>query len=262
MNAGRRAALVTGASSGIGRAFAECFARDGWNVAIVARDGERLRAVAGDLHARFGVDVPAIELDLAAPNAAQRLFDAANVLEYEIDALVNNAGFATYGNFAEIPLSNEREELCVNVVALTEATKLFLRPMLARGRGRICNVASTAGFLPGPKMAVYYASKAYVLSFSEALSEELRGSGVSVTCLAPGPTASGFQARAGVEKTRLVKRFRIATSESVARAGYAGMHAGKRLVVPGLMNRAIAFAPRLVPRSMLLRISKKTLEKS
>ena len=256
-----RAALVTGASTGIGRAFAECFARDGWNVAIVARDAAALGAVSTDLHARFNVDVPVIALDLAAQGAAQRLFDATSALGYEIEALVNNAGFATYGKFAEIALQSEHDELAVNVVALTEATKLFVRPMLARGRGRICNVASTAAFLPGPTMAVYYASKAYVLSFSEALSEELRGTGVTVTCLAPGATASGFQARAGVEETRLVKGRRIASSDSVARAGYAGMLAGKRLVVPGLANRAITLAPRITPRGLLLRISKKALER-
>jgi uncharacterized protein len=256
MDAGRRTALVTGASGGIGRAFAELFARDGFNVVLVARNGATLAEVVEDLRARFGAQALALPSDLSKPGAAQSVFDTVSASGAFIEALVNNAGFATYGRFAEIPLEDERQEINVNVLALTELTKLFLRPMLAHGRGRILNVASTAAFQPGPLMAVYYATKAYVLSFSEAISNELAGTGVTVTCLAPGATQSGFQSRAKMESARLVKGRRLPTAMSAARAGYDAMQKGQRLVIPGALNRAVAMLPRVTPRGLLLRASR------
>ena len=249
-------ALITGASSGLGLEFAELFARDGWRPVLVARSGDKLHALAADLTTRYGVEAVAIPLDLAQAGSAERLFDEVERRQIAVDALVNNAGFATFGLFAETSLGEEREELQLNVVTLTELTKLFLKPMLARNRGRIMNVSSSAAFQPGPFMAVYYATKAYVLSFSEALSAELEGTGVSVTCLCPGPTESGFQDRANMGASGLFKTLRVSKAASVARAGYRAMMRGKRLVIPGRMNQIVAFLPRLSPRGMVLRISR------
>jgi uncharacterized protein len=253
------AALITGASGGLGRAFAELFAADGWKPILVSRNAERLNVVAADLKARFNVDAPVIAADLAQPGSAQRLFDGVQALGIAVDALVNNAGFATWGLFADLPLEGEREEVMLNVVALTELSKLFLGPMLARKRGRILNVASTAAFQPGPTMATYCASKAFVLSLSEALSNEVAGSGVSVTCFCPGATATGFQARAGMADSPLVKRQPMADASSVARVGYAAMLAGKRLQIEGLLNTVMAFSPRLAPRGLVLQIGRRIL---
>jgi uncharacterized protein len=249
-------ALVTGASSGLGLEFAELFARDGWRPVLVARGGDKLHALAADLTARYGVEAVAIPLDLAQAGSAERLFDEVERRQIAVDALVNNAGFATFGRFAETSLADEREELQLNVVTLTELTKLFLKPMLARSRGRIMNVSSTAAFQPGPFMAVYYASKAYVLSFSEALSNELEGTGVSVTCLCPGPTESGFQDRAKMGASRLFKALRVSKAAGVARVGYRAMMRGKRLVIPGATNQIMAFLPRVSPRGIVLRVSR------
>jgi uncharacterized protein len=253
-------ALITGASSGLGLEFAGLFARDGWRPVLVARSGDKLHALAAELMARYGVEAVAIPLDLAQTGSAERLFDEVERRQIAVDALVNNAGFPTFGPFAETKLTDEREELQLNIVTLTELTKLFLKPMLARGRGRIMNVASTAAFYPGPLMAVYYASKAYVLSFSEALSNELGGSGVSVTCLCPGPTETGFQERGKLGTSGTVTLLRVANAAAVARAGYRAMMRGKRLVIPGTLNQISAFLPRVSPRGIALRASRAITE--
>lgn len=254
IDAGRRTALVTGASSGIGRAFAELFARDGFNVVLVARNASALAEIAEDFTARFRVDVLPIAQDLGVPGASRTLYDAVRTTGVFVEALINNAGFATYGAFADIALEEEREEINLNVLALTELTKLFLGPMLEHGRGRILNVASTAAFQPGPLMAVYYATKAYVLSFSEAIANELEGTGVTVTCLCPGATESGFQARAKMEESGLVKGRKLPDAMSVAQSGYQGMQRGATLVIPGIANKIGAFLPRVTPRSLVPRV--------
>jgi short-subunit dehydrogenase len=251
-----RAVVITGASGGIGLAFAEIFASDGWRPILVARSVDKLESIADGLKLKHGAEAAVVGLDLAQPGAAQRLFDAVSELGIEVDALVNNAGFATYGPFAEQLLEDERQEITLNVLTLTELTKLFLTPMLARKRGRILNVASTAGFQPGPMMAVYYATKAYILSFSEALSNELEGSGVSATCLCPGATATGFGERAKMQASPLMKSPNVADAPSVARAGYRAMMAGKRLEIPGLANQAIAMSHRFAPRGLVLKIAR------
>jgi short-subunit dehydrogenase len=174
--------------------------------------------------------------------------------------LINNAGFANYGKFAELSEERLLEELQVDVVALTQLTRLYLPAMLERKDGKILNVASTAGFLPGPNMAVYYAGKAYVISFSEALAEELRGTGVTVTVLCPGATATGFQARASANETMLF-RLPMANAASVAKAGIDGMMRGKPVVVPGITNKLVMLAPKLVPRRLLVRVSGKVVER-
>ncbi len=243
-----RTALITGASSGIGHALAAVFARHGFRLVLVARDPERLQRVATELSATHQIHAAAISQDLARPHAAQSLTERLRREGVEVDVLVNNAGFAVYGPFAETDLATELEMAQVNVVTLTELAKLLLPGMLRRGWGRILNVASTAAFQPGPLMAVYYATKAYVLSFSEALANELRGSGVSVTALCPGMTRSGFQQRAGLRPSYLLKA-RMMEADEVARVGYRGLMAGRSVVIPGARNRLLAALVRWLPRA-------------
>ncbi|MDQ6931025.1 MAG: SDR family oxidoreductase [Candidatus Eremiobacteraeota bacterium] len=246
----RRKALITGASGGIGLELAKLLAAGGYDLVLAARSGDALESIAADLQAEHAIGVQVISQDLGVAGSAQAVYDAAGAC----DILVNNAGFATSGKFADVDLDLERSELQLNIVTLTELTKLSLPGMIARKWGRVLNVASTAAFQPGPFMAVYYASKAYVLSFSEAIASELRGTGVTVTCLAPGATQTGFAMRGGVEKTPLFK-IGVADARSVAKAGYDGLFAGKSLVVPGFKNKAIVFSTRFAPRKLLTKIS-------
>lgn len=247
----RQTALITGASGGIGLEFARVFACEGYHLVLVARSEEKLQALAAELSERHGITARPIALDLSLPESPQMLFDL--LAGTPVDVLVNNAGFATYGRFAETDLQRELELLQLNMVALTHLTKLFLRPMLARRRGRILNVASTAAFQPGPLMAVYYASKAYVLSFTEAIACELQGTGVSASALCPGPTESGFQQRAAMQESRLVQGGMMAVGP-VVEAGYRGLMAGQTVIVPGLTNQIGSILPRLVPRTWVARL--------
>jgi short-subunit dehydrogenase len=249
-------AIVTGASGGLGLEFAKLLAADKHDLVLVARSADKLEAIATDLRERYGVNVETLALDLSRLGAAAEVFARVP----ECDVLINNAGFATNGRFEEIPEERIREEVLLDVLTLTEVTRAYLPAMRARGAGRVLNVASTAGFLPGPFMAVYYACKAYVLSFSQAIAEELRGTGVTVTCLCPGATATGFADRAQANTTRLFKRLPVADATSVARAGYRGMLQGRDLVIPGFFNNLVALGPRLSPRRLLIWISRKTIE--
>ncbi|MBL8155228.1 MAG: SDR family oxidoreductase [Anaerolineae bacterium] len=250
----RMTALITGASSGIGMEFARQMAGHGHNVVLVARSEDRLKALAAKLEGAHGIRAWVFPADLNDPQAPNRLVQQLEAERITVDILVNNAGFATYGHFAtEIDLAKELEMLQVNIVALTHLTKLLVRPMLDRKRGYILNVASTAAFQPGPLMTVYYASKAYVLSFSEGLAGELEGTGVSVTALCPGPTESGFQKRAAMEDSRLVQGGLMSVTE-VVREGYKGLMSGQTVVIPGWFNRLGALLPRFVPRKMAARI--------
>lgn len=253
--------LITGASSGIGYEFTRLFSREGYNLVLVARNQVRLREIADDLSDRHGVQATVIAADLSVPGSPAEVFEQVQKEGIVVDSLMNNAGFATYGLFAELDIDKELEMMQVNMVALTQLTRLFLPGMLKRHAGRIMNVASTAAFQPGPLMAVYYASKAYVLSFSEALAEELRGSGVTVTALCPGPTRSGFQKRAKMEDSRLVQG-RLMDAAAVAQSGYQAMLKGETIVIPGLQNRIMAEAVRFVPRNVVTRIVRKAQERS
>lgn len=252
----RRRALITGASGGIGLELATLLAQDDHDVVLVARSGEKLEELAAGLRSRYGVNVETVVKDLATSSGARELFEATQWC----DVLVNNAGFATYGKFAQSDLAEELGELQLNIVALTELTKRFLAGMLERKFGRILNVASTAAFQPGPLMAVYYASKAYVLSFSEAIADELDGTGITVTCLCPGATQTGFQERAKMGNVRLF-RLAVADAASVAKAGYDGMMRGKTLVIPGLKNKLLAASNRLAPRALVTKISRAVIER-
>ncbi len=252
-------ALLTGASWGIGEAMARELAAREWGLVLTARSEDRLHALAGELRDHYGVPVEVLAGDLTDPAMPAELEAATEGTP--IDLLVNNAGFGGYGPFVESELEREIRMIELNVTAVTELTKRFVRPMVERGHGRILNVASTAAFQPGPLMAVYYATKAYVLSFSEALREELKGTGVTVTTLCPGPTASEFQGRADMEGSPLFERLTLPTSAEVARYGVEAALRGKGIAVHGRMNRILAFAGRFAPRSLLPAIVRRIQEK-
>jgi short-subunit dehydrogenase len=261
-NASRPVALVTGASGGIGLELARQAARNGYDVVLVARSAEKLEALGLEVAQTYGVDVHVVAADLARPGAAAEVFARTEALGLEIDLLVNNAGYGLYGAFVESDLDRELEMIQLNVSTLTALTKRYARRMVTRGRGRILNVASTAAFQPGPLMAVYYATKAYVLSFSEALANELDGTGVTVTAVCPGPTKSGFQATANMEGSKLVSGKRLPGAEEVAVAGFAAAMRGARVYVPGFMNRALASATRFMPRRAVTSFVRKAQERS
>ena len=257
----RRIAIITGASSGIGVDLADLFARDGHDLLLVARRREALEAVARSLSERYGVVCDAFPADLARRLDRERLATRVRSMDARVDALVNNAGIGTHGYFHETDLERELEIIDVNVAALTHLTKIVLPGMLARRRGRILNVSSVAAFQPGPLMAVYYASKAYVQSFSEALSEEVAGTGVSVTALCPGPTVTEFHSQAGIHPKAPAGGAPLMTSREVAEAGYRGVNSGKRVVVAGVRNKVVVLANRLLSRRRITRIVRRIQER-
>ena len=252
--------LITGASGGIGYELAKLFARDRHNLVLVARSADKLAQVAAELQT-YGVTVRTIPLDLTTPPAPRFLFDQLQRENVAIDILINNAGFGSSGEFAQMPEEIILGQIALNITALTELTRLFLPPMIARRQGRVMNVASTAAFQPGPLLAVYYATKAYVLSFSEALANELRHSGVSVTCFCPGATHTDFARRAGVENSRLFKKVGGMSSEKVALDGYRAVMEGRTLAISGTHNWLVAQSPRFAPRKMIIAISRWVAEK-
>jgi uncharacterized protein len=238
-------ALITGASGGIGEEFAKVLARKGMNLVLVARSQDKLQALAQQLQTQHKISVKVIAQDLSKANAPQIVFD--QLKDTPIDMLINNAGYATYGYFHETDLQTELDEMQLNMVTLVHLTKLFLPQMLQRKHGHIMNVASTASFQSGPLMAVYYATKSFVLNFGEALAVELKGTGVSVTTLCPGATESGFQQRAAMTESKLVQN-NMMTSKKVAEEGIEAMLKGRRVIVNGFRNQALAFLVRLLPR--------------
>jgi short-subunit dehydrogenase len=240
--------LVTGASSGIGRALAKRYAREGYDIVATGRSARRLSEVAQDLG---GAHARVVVADLAAPSGVGVVAEALAADGLTVDILINNAGAGLHGRYAETALERELDIVRLNVSALLALTKHVLPGMLARGRGHIVNVASVAAFLPGPYQSVYYATKAFVLSFSEALAEELRGTGVGVTAVCPGPVPTGFQASAGVRRARPLSRHFMLTADAVADATYRGVRAGRRLVVPGWHQRLLVLGIRLVPRRLV-----------
>jgi uncharacterized protein len=246
-------ALITGGSDGIGLELARLFAQHKHDLIIVARDAARLEAVASDIVATSGVRVETIARDLSVSGVAQALCDELDARGEHVDYLVNCAGVGTYGWFLETDLDRELRMMQLNMLAVTILTKRLLPAMVNRHRGAVMNVASTAAFQPGPLMAVYYATKAYVLSFSEALAEELRGSGVTVTALCPGPTRSSFQRTAGMEASKLF-RFGVMDAQDAAAVGYAAFMRGQATVIPGWLNKLSAFGVRLTPRFILPKI--------
>ena len=246
----RPVALVTGASSGIGTALARELARHGHDLVLTARRIAPMEALATELRG-LGATVTVIPADLSKPDAAAALAQDVASRGFDIDVLVNNAGLGGLGRFDRMEPGRISEMLQVNIVALTELTRLLLPGMVARGRGRIMLVSSVAGFQPGPRMAVYFASKAYVTSFGEALAYELRRTGVSVTVLCPGATNTEFFAVAGAAHSSMAARLRhMMRADDVAATGYRGLASGRRVVVAGVMNRILAAAGRIAPHRL------------
>lgn len=253
-----RTALVTGASSGIGLELCRLLARDGARVVMVARDEERLQRAARWIRTEHpGAGLTILAADLSAEGAVASLVSRLEREVDPIDFLANNAGVGASGPFASSGLAEVSDLIRLNVSNLVELTHRLLPGLLERRRGIILNVASTAAFLPGPLMAVYYASKAFVLSFSEALAEELQGSGVSVTALCPGPTLTGFQKRAGIEQTRLLRGPLALAAAPVAAAAYQGALDGRRIVIPGVANKAMVQALRALPRAFVRQMARR-----
>ncbi|WP_293910828.1 SDR family oxidoreductase [Deinococcus sp.] len=253
----RPTALITGASGGLGEEMARQLAPRGIHLLLVARREDKLQALAAELAEKHGIQTGVMALDLADPGAAAELEREAEFRRIDIDFLINNAGYGLYGEFAHSDRTEQLDMLQLNIVTLTELTHRFLPGMLSRGRGRIMNVASTAAFLPGPLMATYYASKAFVLSFSEGLAEELRGSGVAVTALCPGPVETGFQDRASLGESVMLSgpsRFSVLSAQDVARQGLEAMMRGDAVCIPGGVNRAQLLMTKLMPRKYLPRL--------
>jgi hypothetical protein len=240
-------AVITGASYGIGRELAIECARDGYDLALVARSREPLETVAAAVHSSTGRLCHIFVCDLSDPAAPQHLFEEMAPLEPEIDILINNAGFGLVGKFWELPEDDQMRMVYLNIGALTHLTRLFLPGFIGRRRGRIMNVASTAAFQPGPLMAVYYASKSYVLSFSAALHNEVRSYGVTITTLCPGATATEFASRAGFSNPEIFNSRLAMSAGEVARMGYAAMKRGKPLIITGRVNALMAFLTRFAP---------------
>ncbi len=249
-------ALITGASSGIGLELAKLFAQSGRNLILVARSQNKLEELRKELVIKHSVHVEVIVADLAEVDAAENLVAEINSRKLVADVLVNNAGFGELGRFDEIEVNRQLNMVRLNVVTLMHLTRLLLPEMLKRNGGGILNVASTAAFQPGPNMAVYYATKAFVLSFSEAIHEELIDTNINVVCLAPGPTKTGFGEDSSMNDTKIFSANTMDASQ-VARAGFDAFKKNKALVIPGFKNKLGAFLTRLVPRSLTRKLVKK-----
>lgn len=239
--------LITGASGGIGKELAKLFAKDGHDLVLVARNEKTLNDVSNELSNKFGISTMIIPKDLSLPTAADEIFDELKKRSIVLDTLVNNAGFGSYGAFIKTDLKISIEMIQVNIMALTHLTRLFVPEMVKNGKGNILNVASLAAFPPGPYMNVYYSTKSYVLSFSVALNEELKGTGVSVTALCPGPTSTNFQKRIGLTSAETFS-IKSMSAEKVAMIGYNGMKKHKTIILPGRINKLTAFMLRFVPQ--------------
>jgi uncharacterized protein len=257
----REVALITGASSGIGRELTKLFAEYGFDLVLVARNEAALNEIASQLTARQPVSVTVVAKDLSLPQAPEEIYDTLKQASIAVDVLVNNAGTQVYGALQDTDTSEQLRLIQVNLVALTHLTMLFGREMVDRGRGRILNVASTGAFSPTPLNAIYCATKAYVLSFSEAIARDLEGTGVTVTCLCPGATETRFAKRAGIENVRLFQAF-VMNARDVARAGYRGLMSSKTTVVPGVYNQILVSLVRFTPRSLVTRIGKYLMSRS
>jgi len=247
-------ALITGASNGIGMELAKIHASKGGDLVLVARNKTKLDELKSELERQFNISVYTIGKDLSVPNAAQEVYDETKRQNIQIDYLINNAGFGDYGMFYETGWNKELQMINLNITTLTQFTKLYLKEMINRKNGKIMNVASTAAFQPGPTMAVYYATKAYVLSFSEAVNNEVSDKGVTITTLCPGATKSGFQAAAAMEESYLVKGRKLPASQQVAAFGYSAMMKGKTVAIHGFINCLMARSVGFFPRSIVIKV--------
>jgi short-subunit dehydrogenase len=248
--------LITGATGGIGYELAKIFAENRFDLFLVSRNGAKLNLMKSDFENKFGINVTVLIKDLSFPQSSKEVYQFAKDNNMSVEILVNNAGFGHWGNFFETDIEKESKMLNLNVNALTLMTKYFLPDMVKAKRGKIMNVASVAGFFPGPFMSVYYATKSYVISFSEAIREELKGSGVTVTTLCPGPTATEFEKNAELQDSNLFKLLKPASADKVAKYGYKALMAGKGIVIYGFLNKCMVFTRRLVPNFIILKIMK------
>ncbi len=246
----KQTVLITGASGGLGLALAMQFAQHGYDLILTARSADKLQQAQNAIRTAYDVAVTVIPLDLGAPDGAAALMDAVRTQDLTVDILVNNAGLGDFGAFADSELSRQQAMIALNVSALTELTHHVLPMMREKGHGKILNVASIAAFQQGPYMSVYYATKAYVLSFSQALSRELKGSGITVTALCPGPIATGFEETAQLGKSKLFRSMPVSTAENVARYGYKATMKGKQVAIHTARNRFLININRIVPRRM------------
>ncbi|TGK09882.1 SDR family oxidoreductase [Leptospira fletcheri] len=251
----KKTAVVTGASAGIGYEIAKLAASDGYDLILVARNSKALTKVKKELES-MGAQADILVMDLSDPKSPKKIYEFARKKKAIVDLLVNNAGFGTNGRFDKLDLEEELSLIQVNVVSLVALTHLFLRDMIDRHSGKILNVASTAAFQPGPMMSDYYASKAYVLSFSEGISEELKKEGVTVTCLCPGPTKTEFFKKAEMDSSKILNHVPMSDPKEVARLGYEGVKFGKVVVISGLANKVLAQSVRISPRFLIRKISK------
>lgn len=252
--------LITGASAGIGLELARIFAQHKSNLILVARREDTLKSLAGELSSKHKVDCRVLAADLADPTAPTTIFEYASKEGMNVDVVVNNAGFGANGKFAELPAQTQLNILQVNITALVHLSRLFLPSMIERRKGGILNVASTAAFVPGPLMAVYYSSKAFVLSFSEALANELAGTGVHVSCLCPGATATEFQSVANMKNAQLFEGPLVMDAATVARMGYDGLRRNQAVVICGLANQMLVAASRVIPRDVSAAMARRIQE--
>ena len=257
----KNTALITGASNGIGLELAKIHASKGGDLVLVARNKFKLDEIKIELEKQFKISVYTIGKDLSLTNAAQEIYDETNKENIQVDYLINNAGFGDFGMFAETDWNKELQMINLNITSLTHFTKLYLQDMVKRRSGKIMNVASTAAFQSGPTMSVYCATKAYVLSFTDAISNEVIDKGITITALCPGATETGFQAAGGLDDSKLFKDKKLPTAKEVAQYGYASMMKGKIVAIHGIMNYIMSNSIRFIPRSLVLKISRKMLDK-
>jgi short-subunit dehydrogenase len=256
-----KTALITGASNGIGLELAKVHAKHGDNLILVARNKSKLDELKADLEKQFKISVTTIAKDLSLLDSAQQVYDEVKQKNLVVDYLINNAGFGDFGMFVETDWKKEEQMINLNITTLTLFTKLFIKDMVKRSSGKVMNVASTAAFQPGPTMAVYYATKAYVLSFSEAIGNEVADKGVTVTALCPGATESGFQEAAAMQESKLVKGKKLPTSKDVAEYGYTAMMKGKAVAIHGFMNYILANSVRFAPRAIAVKVARMIQDK-
>lgn len=256
-----KTALITGASKGIGKELAFLFAEKQCDLILTARSGDRLELLKEELESRYGISVHMIMKDLSRTGAAEALYREVKEKGLDVDYLVNNAGFGDYGLFADTPWERYEEMITLNITSLTQLTYLFVQDWKGRKKGKILNLSSTAAFQPGPMMAVYFATKAFVLYLSEAVGNELEKDGITVTTLCPGPTSTHFGEVSKMNASQLVKNVKIADAKEVAELGFRAMMKGKPTVIHGTMNKLAPFGIRFLPRKWVTRLSAKVMQK-
>lgn len=241
--------LITGATAGIGYELAKIYANDGYNLVLVARNIERLEKVKSELNLMYNVNIHTLSIDLSIDNSCEEIFNYVNKKHLTVDILINNAGVGSFGYFKELDINKEVDQININVKALSELTRLFLPTMINNEAGSILNVASTAAFCSGPKMATYYATKAFVLSFTEAIYEEVKGSNIKISCLCPGAVRTEFLDKSGIKKNEIAKK-NMMTAKEVAKIAYKDFNKGKLIIIPGVKNKIIVGFNKIVPRSI------------